>query len=48
MEVDINNLYSIIQDLEQKINERDIIIEQQNDKIDELKKVMTDYEKSLK
>ena len=48
MEVDINNLYSIIQDLEQKINERDIIIEQQNDKIDELKKVMTDYEKNLK
>ena len=48
MEVDINNLYSIIQDLEQKINERDIIIEQQNDKIDELKKVMMNYEKSLK
>ena len=48
MEVDINNLYSIIQDLEQKINERDIIIEQQNDKIDELKKVMSNYEKSLK
>jgi hypothetical protein len=48
MEVDINNLYSIIQDLEQKINERDIIIEQQNDKIEELKKVMSNYEKSLK
>lgn len=48
MEVDIKNLYSIIKDLEQKINERDIIIEQQNDKIDELKKVMTNYEKSLK
>ena len=48
MEVDVNNLYSIIQDLEQKISERDIIIEQQNDKIDELKKVMINYEKSLK
>jgi len=48
MEVDVNNLYNIIQDLEQKISERDIIIEQQNDKIDELKKVMINYEKSLK
>ena len=37
MEVDINNLYNIIQDLEQKISERVIIIKQQNDKIDELK-----------
>ena len=48
MEVDIKNLYSIIQDLEQKIAERDAIIEQQTDKIDELKKIMTNYEKSLK
>ena len=48
MEVDIKNLYSIIQDLEQKISERDAIIEQQTDKIDELKKIMSNYEKSLK
>jgi len=48
MEVDIKNLYSIIQDLEQKIAERDAIIEQQTDKIDELKKIMSNYEKSLK
>ena len=48
MEIDINSLYSIIKDLEDKIAERDSIIEQQIDKIDELKKIMNNYEKSLK
>jgi hypothetical protein len=48
MEVDINSLYNIIKDLEQKIEEKDTIIEQQTEKIDELKKLMNDYEKSLK
>ena len=48
LEIDINNLYNIIKDLEQKIADRDVIIEQQTDKIDELKKIMTTYEKSLK
>ena len=48
MEFDINNLYSIIKDLEIKIAERDNIIEQQNDKIDELKKIMNNLEKNLK
>ena len=48
MEIDINNLYNIIRDLEQKISERDSIIEQQSDTIDELKKIMNNYEKNLK
>lgn len=48
MEVDIKNLYSIIQDLEQKIAERDAIIERQTEQIDELKKIMSTCEKSLK
>ena len=37
-----------LKDLEQKIAEKDRIIEQQTDKIEELKKLMNDYEKSLK
>ena len=48
MEVDINNLYNIIRDLEIKISEKDSIIEQQTDQIEELKKIMNNYEKSLK
>jgi len=48
MEVDVNSLYDIIKDLEQKIAERDNIIEQQTDTIDELKKLMNKCEKSLK
>jgi hypothetical protein len=48
MEIDINNLYNIIKDLEQKISERDSIIEQQSDTSDELKQIMNNYEKSLK
>ena len=48
MELDTNSLYSIIRDLEEKIEERDRIIEQQIDQIDELKKIMNNYEKSLK
>ena len=48
MEVDVNSLCDIIKDLEQKIAERDNIIEQQTDTIDELKKLMNKYEKSLK
>jgi hypothetical protein len=48
LEIDINNLYNIIQNLEKKIEERDIIIEQQAEKIDELKKIMNTHEKNLK
>ena len=48
MEVDNNTLCNIIKDLETKISERDNIIEQQMDKIDELKKLMNNYEKNLK
>ena len=48
IEIDISSLCSIIKDLEQKIAEKDRIIEQQTDKIEELKKLMNDYEKSLK
>ena len=48
MEVDTNSLCNIIKDLEQKISERDNIIEEQTERIDELKKMMNKYEKSLK
>ena len=48
MEVDTNDLCNIIKDLEQKIHERDNIIEGQTERIDELKKMMNKYEKSLK
>ena len=48
MEIDINNLYNIIKDLEIKISEKDNIIEKQTDQIDELKKILNNYEKSLK
>ena len=48
MEIDDNGLYLIIKDLEEKIEERDIVIEDQRNKIDELKDVLNKYEKSLK
>ena len=48
IELDNNTLCNIIKDLEDKINERDNIIEQQNEKLDELKKLMNKYEKNLK
>ncbi len=48
VELDNNTLYNIIKDLEDKINERDNVIEQQNEKLDELKKLMNKYEKNLK
>ena len=48
MDIDTNSLYSIIRDLEAKIDERESIIEQQAEKIDELKKIMSNYEKNLK
>ena len=48
MEIDNNSLYNIIKDLEEKISERESIIEQQSDELDELKKIMNNYEKNLK
>lgn len=48
IELDNNTLCNIIKDLEDKINERDNVIEQQNEKLDELKKLMNKYEKNLK
>ena len=48
VELDNNTLCNIIKDLEDKINERDNVIEQQNEKLDELKKLMNKYEKNLK
>ena len=48
MEIDDNGLYLIIKDLEEKIEERDIVIEDQRNKIDELKDILNKYEKSLK
>ena len=48
MEIDNKNLYNIIKDLEEKISERESIIEQQSDELDELKKIMNNYEKNLK
>ena len=47
IELDNNTLCNIIKDLEDKINERDNVIEQQNEKLDELKKLMNKYEKNL-
>ena len=48
MEIDDDGLYLIIKDLEGKIEERDTIIEEQRNKIDELKDILNKYEKSLK
>ena len=48
MEIDDNGLYLIIKDLEEKIEQRDIVIEDQRNKIDELKDILNKYEKSLK
>ncbi len=48
IELDNNTLCNIIKDLEDKINERDNVIEQQTEKLDELKKLMNKYEKNLK
>ena len=48
MEIDNNSLYNIIKDLEEKISERESIIEQQSDELNELKKIMNNYEKNLK
>ena len=48
MEIDDNGLYLIIKDLEEKIEERDIVIEDQRNKIDELKDILNKFEKSLK
>ena len=48
MEIDDEGLYSIIKDLQGKIEERDNIIEEQRNKIDELKEILNKYEKRLK
>ena len=48
MEIDNNGLYLIIKDLEEKIDERDSVIEEQRNKIDELKTILNKLEKNLK
>ena len=48
MEIDENGLYMIIKDLEEKIEERDYVIEEQRNKIDELKDILNKLEKNLK
>ena len=48
MEIDNNGLYLIIKDLEEKIDERDSVIEEQRNKIDELKTILNKLENNLK